>query len=69
MDPVTLGRVEAHRYGSGGETFLDCNGAFSRLDLLDSTSASRKEIFMALLPDRQEPATINRLMEEEMATK
>ena len=37
MDPVTLVRVEAHRYGSGGETLVYCNRAFSRFDLLDNT--------------------------------
>lgn len=42
MDPVTLVRVEAHRYGSGGETLLYYNGAFSRFDLLES-SESRQQ--------------------------
>lgn len=36
MDPVTLVRVEAHRYGSGGETLLYYNGACSRFDLLET---------------------------------
>jgi replicative DNA helicase len=42
MDPVTLVRVEAHRYGSGGETLLYYNGAFSRFDLLE-TNESRQQ--------------------------
>lgn len=40
MDPVTLVRVEAHRYGSGGETLLYYNGAFSRFDLLERSGSS-----------------------------
>jgi twinkle protein len=40
MDPVTLVRVEAHRYGSGGETLLYYNGAFSRFDLLERNESS-----------------------------
>ena len=34
LDPVTLVRVEAHRYGSGGETLLYFHGEYSRFDLL-----------------------------------
>ncbi len=37
MEPVTLVRVEAHRYGSGGETLLYYRGALSRFDPLDYT--------------------------------
>jgi hypothetical protein len=34
MDPITLVRVEAHRYGPGGETLLYYNGAQSRFEQL-----------------------------------
>ena len=37
LDPVTLVRVEAHRYGSGGETLLYFRGEYSRFDQLDYT--------------------------------
>ena len=36
LDPVTLIRVEAHRYGSGGETLLYFHGDYSRFDLLET---------------------------------
>ena len=36
LDPVTLVRVEAHRYGAGGETLLYFNGEYSRFDLIES---------------------------------
>jgi 5S rRNA maturation endonuclease (ribonuclease M5) len=36
LDPVTLVRVEAHRYGAGGETLLYFHGEYSRFDPLDS---------------------------------
>ena len=42
MDPVTLVRVEAHRYGSGGETLLYYNGAFSRFDLLETNEPRQR---------------------------
>jgi twinkle protein len=32
MEPKTLVRIEAHRYGSGGETCLFYHGSFSRFD-------------------------------------
>jgi 5S rRNA maturation endonuclease (ribonuclease M5) len=35
LDPVTLVRVEAHRYGSGGEALLYFHGEYSRFDPLD----------------------------------
>ena len=35
LDPVTLVRVEAHRYGSGGETLLYFHGEYSRFDLME----------------------------------
>ncbi len=35
LDPVTLVRVEAHRYGSGGEALLYFHGEYSRFDLID----------------------------------
>ena len=34
LDPVTLVRVEAHRYGAGGETLLYFHGEYSRFDPL-----------------------------------
>lgn len=34
-DPVTLVRVEAHRYGAGGETLLYYHGEYSRFDLIE----------------------------------
>jgi len=34
MDPVTLVRAEAHRYGPGGETLLYFHGEYSRFDQL-----------------------------------
>lgn len=34
LDPVTLIRVEAHRYGSGGETLLYFHGEYSRFDMV-----------------------------------
>lgn len=36
LDPVTLVRIEAHRYGSGGEALLYFHGEYSRFDLMDS---------------------------------
>ena len=35
LDPVTLVRIEAHRYGAGGETLLYFHGEYSRFDQLD----------------------------------
>jgi len=35
LAPVTLVRVEANRYGSGGETLLYFHGEYSRFDMLD----------------------------------
>ena len=35
FDPVTLVRVEAHRYGSGGETLLYFHGEYSRFDRVE----------------------------------
>lgn len=35
LDPVTLVRIEAHRYGAGGETLLFFNGQYSRFDELE----------------------------------
>ena len=35
LAPVTLIRVEAHRYGSGGETLLYFNGEYSRFDEIE----------------------------------
>lgn len=35
LDPVTLVRVEAHRYGAGGETLLYFHGEYSKFDLLE----------------------------------
>jgi replicative DNA helicase len=35
LDPVTLVRVEAHRYGAGGETLLYFHGEYSRFDVLE----------------------------------
>lgn len=35
LDPVTLVRVEAHRYGPGGETVLYLHGEQSRFDLVE----------------------------------
>ncbi len=35
LDPITLVRVEAHRYGSGGEALLHFHGEYSRFDSLD----------------------------------
>jgi replicative DNA helicase len=42
LDPVTLVRVEAHRYGAGGETLLYFHGEYSRFDALDSRQAENK---------------------------
>jgi 5S rRNA maturation endonuclease (ribonuclease M5) len=39
LDPVTLVRVEAHRYGAGGETLLYFHGEYSRFDPLDGRQA------------------------------
>ena len=36
LDSVTLVRVEAHRYGAGGEALLFFHGEYSRFDLLAS---------------------------------
>jgi 5S rRNA maturation endonuclease (ribonuclease M5) len=38
FDPVTLVRVEAHRYGPGGETLLYFHGEYSRFDELEGGS-------------------------------
>ena len=35
LDPVTLVRIEAHRYGSGGEALLYFHGEYSRFDLIE----------------------------------
>ena len=35
LDSVTLVRVEAHRYGSGGETLLYFHGEYSKFDVLE----------------------------------
>ena len=35
LDPVTLVRIEAHRYGAGGETLLYFHGEYSRFNLLE----------------------------------
>ena len=35
LNPVTLVRVEAHRYGAGGETLLYFHGEYSRFDPVD----------------------------------
>ncbi len=35
LDPVTLVRVEAHRYGAGGETLLYFHGEYSRFEMID----------------------------------
>ena len=35
LDAVTLVRIEAHRYGAGGETLLYFHGEYSRFDPLD----------------------------------
>lgn len=35
LDPVTLVRAEAHRYGAGGETLLYFHGKYSRFDNLE----------------------------------
>jgi len=35
LDPVTLIRVEAHRYGAGGEALLVFHGEYSRFDMID----------------------------------
>ena len=34
LDPVTLVRIEAHRYGAGGETLLHFHGEYSKFDTL-----------------------------------
>jgi twinkle protein len=39
LAPVTLVRVEAHRYGAGGETLLYFHGEYSRFDPLDGRQA------------------------------
>jgi len=36
LKPETLVRVEAHRYGSGGETMLCFHGDYSRFDAMDA---------------------------------
>lgn len=36
LEPVTLVRVEAHRYGSGGETALFFHGEYSRFDEIEN---------------------------------
>ena len=36
LDPVTLVRIEAHRYGAGGETLLYFHGKYSRFDKVES---------------------------------
>jgi 5S rRNA maturation endonuclease (ribonuclease M5)/ribosomal protein L37AE/L43A len=41
LDPVTLVRVEAHRYGPGGETLLYYVGAQSRFALLDTRDSMK----------------------------
>jgi 5S rRNA maturation endonuclease (ribonuclease M5) len=41
LDPVTLVRVEAHRYGAGGETLLYFHGEYSRFDPLYSRQTER----------------------------
>ena len=38
LDPITLVRVEAHRYGAGGETLLYFHGEYSRFDVLEQGS-------------------------------
>ncbi len=38
LDPVTLIRVEAHRYGPGGETLLYYHGEYSKFDEIDKTN-------------------------------
>ena len=38
LDPVTLVRIEAHRYGAGGETLLYFHGEYSRFDVLERES-------------------------------
>ena len=35
LDPVTLVRIEAHRYGAGGETLLYFHGEYSRFDRVE----------------------------------
>jgi len=50
MEPKTLVRIEAHRYGSGGETCLYYNGGFSRFDPLaprnmESKTITRKDVY------------------------
>jgi replicative DNA helicase len=37
LDPVTLVRIEAHRYGSGGEALLYFHGDYSRFDLIENS--------------------------------
>jgi DNA primase len=39
LDPVTLVRVEAHRFGPGGETVLYMHGEQSRFDLVETRMA------------------------------
>ena len=42
LDPVTLVRVEAHRYGAGGETLLYFHGEYSRFDPLEQKELSNE---------------------------
>jgi len=42
LDPITLVRVEAHRYGSGGETLLYFHGEYSRFDLVEKQASSQE---------------------------
>ena len=37
LEPITLVRVEAHRYGSGGETILFFHGEYSRFDTVEKS--------------------------------
>ncbi len=39
LDPVTLVRVEAHRYGAGGETLLYFHGEYSSFDPLEQNES------------------------------
>ena len=36
LDHVTLVRIEAHRYGAGGEALLYFHGEYSRFDILEN---------------------------------
>jgi len=42
LDPVTLVRIEAHRFGSGGETLLYFHGEYSRFDLIEPDQKNQK---------------------------